>query len=117
MNTEQAIIEFNKFANKHELIYTKDTWTGDWDESDCITIFKIHCEYYYEDYEKDNVHINYNGKYWGSLRFNEWLNKFGFCIEWDSEGLVSVYIRDEQDMRDDENEDEYIARLKLLFKK
>ena len=90
-NIPRAIREFNEFKYKHEEIFTKSKWGGDWDDNNAVLL--ICAEYVCEnDKEIEKCHINYDHKYWGSKRFNEWLNKYNFECEWYDSCVMYVYL-------------------------
>lgn len=90
-NIPKAIKEFNEFKYKEEGIFTKSKWTGDWEDDKAILL--ICAEYICEDDEElEKCHINYFHKYWGSKRFNEWLNKYNFYYEWDNYCTLHIYL-------------------------
>ena len=88
---ENAIDEFNQFCYKNrEEIYTKSKWTGDWDSQNSILL--ICAEYSCgtkEDQKLSHIHYNYN--YWGSERFNQWLDKYNLEYEWNDPCVVHIY--------------------------
>lgn len=85
--TDIAINEFNVFANKYELIFTKDTWTGDWESENAI--FLISAEYIPNSRTK--VNINYDTCPSGSSDFNNWITKWGFKAEWMNAAVMYIY--------------------------
>jgi len=85
--TDIAIQQFNVFANKNERIFTKETWTGDWESDTAILL--IWAEYSPRPGTK--VNINYHECHSGSSHFNKWLNKFGFTAEWMNPVIMYIY--------------------------
>lgn len=92
-NIPRAIKEFNEFKyNKHEEIFTKSKWEGDWEDNNAVLL--ICAEYVCRSEEEvEMCHINYCDKYWGSKRFNEWLDKYNFHIEWYDSCVVYIYLK------------------------
>ena len=67
MNYQECIEEYKTFQNEYDKIYLEDDriW--------------IQTGYGWSNKE---IHIHYNHNYWGSDRFNEWLNKWNLKWEW-----------------------------------
>lgn len=91
-NIPKAIKEFNEFRYDEEDIYTKSKWKGDWDNNNAVLL--IASEYVCDSKEEeDSCHINYYTKYDGSERFNEWLDKYNFEIEWENQCILYVFLK------------------------
>lgn len=90
-NIPRAIKEFNEFKFKHEEIFTKSKWPGKWNDDKAVLL--ICAEYVCaNDDELDKCHINSLHKYWGSKRFNEWIEKYNFDVEWDNSCILYIYL-------------------------
>lgn len=83
-----AIKDFQKFANVHEQIFSKETYKREWwfGESVVLMIWAEYCPR-----KGDKVHINYDECNGGSIKFNKWLQKFNFRMEWIESGIVGIY--------------------------
>ena len=91
-NIPKAIKEFNEFKYGEERIYTKSKWQGDWEDNNAILL--ICAEYSCRNREEEEkCHINYHAKSCGSKRFNEWLDKYNFDMEWENCCIVSIYLK------------------------
>jgi len=91
-NISKAIKEFKSFKFKYENIFTKSEWTGDWNNDDAILL--IYAEYCCrDDNEVNECHINYDAKFWGSKRFNEWLDKYNLHFEWHNCCIGYIYFK------------------------
>lgn len=93
----QAKAEFDSFHFKEERLYLLENWTGDLPEqnndSEMECVFILNCEYCPSNEEElKHMHIQYDEKYWGSERFNQWLSKYNFHIEWENCCIVHVYV-------------------------
>ena len=81
------------FKNGHEEVYfrdsTEDNGITDLFKEDDKVICYIHCEYVAE--ENDKVNLNYDAAYFGSEKFNDILEKYNMCLEWENPCLASIY--------------------------
>lgn len=89
-NIENAIKEFNTFRFKPEYIYRKDEWWNGTGTGNAVLI--IWAEYCCRDEEIKECHINYDAKHGGSKRFNKWLNKYNFKMEWLEPAVALIYL-------------------------
>jgi hypothetical protein len=104
-NIDEIIADFNTFHNKNEEIFQKHQWKGKWsgfcdendendenDESGDTHILLI-CAEYCPSSEDEITHIHYDLNYWGSNRFNEWLEKHNLHVEWYDTCIMWVYAK------------------------
>jgi hypothetical protein len=90
-NIDEIINEFNSFHNENEEIFRKKKWLrkcGGSDNENLILV--INTEYFPSD-ENEITHIHHDCNYWGSNRFNEWLEKYKLSMEWWDECIVYIY--------------------------
>jgi hypothetical protein len=91
-NIENAIKEFNTFKFGPECIYRKSEW---WDGTGTgravLVIWAEYCCRTEDELKK--CHINYSDNSCGSNRFNEWLNKYNFTMEWLEAGVLLIYLK------------------------
>ena len=75
---DNAMEDFNKFKHEKEYIYTFKTFKGKWSQIGAFLVITAD----YEDDDKDNSHIHYCNKFFGSDKFNQWLRKYDFNFIW-----------------------------------
>ena len=72
--------------------YNKDSRTFELFEESPSALFVLYTEFCpKDDEEMTRVHIHYDIKYWGSSVFNNLLEKYNMCMEWENSAILYIY--------------------------
>lgn len=96
-------IELRQLLTLYEEVYKRDDGTYNEDsrtfelfEESPHSLFVIYTEFCpKDDEEMARVHIHYDIKYWGSSAFNNLLEKYNMCMEWDNPTILYIYDNDD----------------------
>ena len=103
MNNIERYEAFNKELRKlltlYEEIYFRNDGTYNIDsrtfelfEESPSALFVLYTEFCpKDDEEMTRVHIHYDIKYWGSSVFNNLLEKYNMCMEWENSAILYIY--------------------------